>query len=134
MIGVCSGTVLFLIRPAILSVVRLTPTAAGYLSGMLLIGGYYMVVSSVDSMVIGGIFCAGGKLQFGCICDGIVLWLIITPLASLAAFVWNWPVLAVYFIICLDEVIKIPVVLSPVYLGAESHPQIGSILAVKQYV
>lgn len=110
-IGVCSGTVLFLIRPAILSVVRLTPTAAGYLSGMLLIGGYYMVVSSVDSMVIGGIFCAGGKSQFGCICDGIVLWLIITPLASLAAFVWNWPVLAVYFIICLDEVIKIPVVL-----------------------
>lgn len=110
-IGVCSGTVLFLIRPAILSVVRLTPTAAGYLSGMLLIGGYYMVVSSVDSMVIGGIFCAGGKSQFGCICDGVVLWLIITPLASLAAFVWNWPVLAVYFIICLDEVIKIPVVL-----------------------
>lgn len=110
-IGVCSGTVLFLIRPAILSVVRLTPTAAGYLSGMLLIGGYYMVVSSVDSMVIGGIFCAGGKSQFGCICDGVVLWLIITPLASLAAFVWNWLVLAVYFIICLDEVIKIPVVL-----------------------
>ena len=110
-IGVCSGTFLFLIRPAILSVVRLTPTAAGYLSGMLLIGSYYMVVSSVDSMVIGGIFCAGGKSQFGCICDGIVLWLIITPLASLAAFVWNWPVLAVYFIICLDEVIKIPVVL-----------------------
>ena len=34
-----------------------------------------------------------------------------TPLASLAAFVWNWPVLVVYFIICLDEVVKVPVVL-----------------------
>lgn len=110
-IGVCSGAALLLIRPIVLSIVQLTPTAADHLSGMLLICGYYMVAGTINNMVIGGIFCAGGKSQFGCICDGIVLWLFVTPLASLAAFVWNWPVLVVYFIICLDEVVKVPVVL-----------------------
>jgi len=111
-IGICSGAVLLLIRPAVLSIVQLTPAATGYLSGMLLICSYYMVAGTINNMVIGGIFCAGGKSQFGCICDCIVLWLIVTPLASLAAFVWNWSVLAVYLIISLDEGIKVPVVLA----------------------
>ena len=65
---------------------------------------------SVNNMVIGGIFCAGGKSKFECICDGIVLWLIVILAASLAAFYFHLPVLAVYFILCLDECIKVPVV------------------------
>ena len=110
-LGGCSGLLLFMIRPIILSFAALTPDALGYLSGMLLINCYYVVAGSINNMVIGGIFCAGGQSRFGCICDMIVLWLVIIPLAALAAFYLNLPVLAVYLIICMDEGVKVPIVL-----------------------
>ena len=111
LLGVCSGAIILALRPLVLSVAALTPTATDYLSGMLLICSYYVVAGAVNNTVIGGIFCAGGKSQFGCVCDAIVLWGIVAPLAALAAFVWHWPVIAVYCIICLDECIKVPFVL-----------------------
>lgn len=110
-LGVCSGILLFLLRPLILAFASLTAEAMAYLSGMLLINCYFVVAGSVNNMVIGGIFCAGGQSKFGCICDMIVLWIIVIPLAALAAFYLNLPVTAVYLIICLDEGIKVPVVL-----------------------
>ena len=110
-LGVVSGAVILALRPLILSVAALTPTATQYLSGMLLICSYYVVAGAVNNTVIGGIFCAGGKSQFGCVCDAIVLWGIVAPLAALSAFVWHWPVVAVYMIVCLDEYIKVPFVL-----------------------
>lgn len=110
MIGMITCLLILVIRPLILHFSHLTGTATTYLSGMLLISSYYAIAGSVNNMVIGGIFCAGGKSKFGCICDGIVLWLIVIPMASLSAFYFHLPVLAVYFILCLDECIKVPVV------------------------
>lgn len=110
MIGIVTCLIIVVMRPLILDFSHLTETATAYLSGMLLISSYYAIAGSVNNMVIGGIFCAGGKSKFGCICDGIVLWLIVIPAASLAAFYFHLPVLTVYFILCLDECIKVPVV------------------------
>ncbi len=104
----CLGIVA--LRPLILHFSHLTETATGYLSGMLLMSSYYAIAGSINNMVIGGIFCAGGKSKFGCICDGIILWMLVIPAAFLAAFHFRLPVLAVYFILCLDECVKIPVV------------------------
>lgn len=110
LIGVITCFILLIMRPLILKFSNLTEMATAYLSGMLLISSYYAIAGSVNNMVIGGIFCAGGKSKFGCICDGIVLWLIVIPAASLAAFYFHLPVLSVYFILCLDECIKVPIV------------------------
>lgn len=110
-LGACSSLLLFMIRPLILSFAALTPAALSYLSGMLLINCYFVIAGSVNNMVIGGIFCAGGQSRFGCVCDMVVLWLVIIPLAAVSAFCLKLPVLAVYLIICLDEGIKVPVVL-----------------------
>lgn len=110
LIGAVTCVLLLALRPLILYFSTLTDTATSYLSGMLLISSCYAIVCSVNSMVIGGIFCAGGKSKFGCICDGIVLWLIIIPTASVMAFYFKLPVLTVYFVLCLDECIKVPVV------------------------
>ncbi len=104
----CLGIVA--LRPLILHFSHLTETATGYLSGMLLMSSYYAIAGSINNMVIGGIFCAGGKSKFGCICDGIISWMLVIPAAFLAAFHFRLPVLAVYFILCLDECVKIPVV------------------------
>ena len=77
---------------------------------MLLISGYYVVGQAMNTLLIAGIFRAGGDSRFGMICDIIVMWCISIPLGFLSAFVLKWPPMVVYFILCLDEFWKIPVV------------------------
>lgn len=77
---------------------------------MLLICSYYMIGKSVNSTTISGIFCAGGESKFGFLCDTIVMWCISVPLGLFSAFVIKLPVIAVYFILSLDELIKLPAV------------------------
>lgn len=108
--GVLSGLVLLALSPAITNLVSLTPGAREYLKGMLIISSYYLVGKSINSMTIGGIFPAGGDSMFGLICDAVTLWCITIPLGYLCAFILKLPIMAVYFVLNLDEIIKLPVV------------------------
>lgn len=108
--GIVTGLLLPACSPLIIHFANLTPIAKNYLKWMLVICSYYMIGKSVNSATIGGIFCAGGDSKFGFMCDAVVMWGIIVPLGLLAAFVWELPILAVYFIINLDEMLKLPAV------------------------
>ena len=108
--GIVSGLVLMALSPFITKMVDLTPTARGYLQKMLLISSYYIAGKSVNCMTIGGIFAAGGDSKFGMLCDSVTLWCIIVPLGCICAFILKLPVMVVYFVLNLDEIIKLPVV------------------------
>lgn len=109
--GALSGLVLLVFSPLILGFAgTLTPRAKEYLQVMLLICAYYLVGKSLNSTVVAGIFCAGGDTRFGLLCDAVTMWVIIVPVGMLAAFVLRLPVLAVYFLLNLDEIIKLPAV------------------------
>ena len=108
--GIVSGFVLIALSPFITKMVDLTPTARGYLQKMLLISSYYIAGKSVNCMTIGGIFAAGGDSKFGMLCDSVTLWCIIVPLGCICAFILKLPVMVVYFVLNLDEIIKLPVV------------------------
>ena len=108
--GIVSGLVLIVLSPFITKMVDLTPTARGYLQKMLLICSYYIAGKSVNCMTIGGIFAAGGDSKFGMLCDSVTLWCITVPLGCICAFILKLPVMVVYFVLNLDEIIKLPVV------------------------
>ena len=108
--GVASGIVLLALSPLILAVTDLSVTANAYLKWMLVMCSYYMVGKSVNGTTIAGIFCAGGDSKFGFLCDTVTMWCITVPLGLLTAFMLKLPVLAVYFIVNLDEVVKLPAV------------------------
>ena len=108
--GIVSGLVLIVLSPFITKMVDLTPTARGYLQKMLLISSYYIAGKSVNCMTIGGIFAAGGDSKFGMLCDSVTLWCITVPLGCICAFILKLPVMVVYFVLNLDEIIKLPVV------------------------
>ena len=108
--GIVSGLVLIALSPFITKMVDLPPTARGYLQKMLLISSYYIAGKSVNCMTIGGIFAAGGDSKFGMLCDSVTLWCIIVPLGCICAFILKLPVMVVYFVLNLDEIIKLPVV------------------------
>lgn len=108
--GVASGAVMLALSPLIFAVTDLSVTADTYLKWMLVMCSCYMVGKSVNGTTIGGIFCAGGDSRFGFLCDAVTMWCITVPLGFLAAFVLQLPVIAVYFIVNLDEIVKLPAV------------------------
>ena len=108
--GVLSGIILLALYPVIIRFAGLTPQAGEYLRGMLVISSYYLAGKSINSMTIGGIFPAGGDSRFGLLCDAVTLWCITIPIGCLCAFILKLPVLMVYFVLNLDEIVKLPVV------------------------
>ncbi len=109
--GAVSGLFILLSSPLVLMfTTNLTEQAHAYLQIMLYICSYYIIGKSLNSTVIAGIFCAGGDTRFGLICDAVTMWIIIIPLGAFAAFILHLPVLAVYFLLNLDEWIKLPAV------------------------
>lgn len=107
--GALSGIIILVLSPLVVDIAyNLNDQAQGYLRIMLYICSYYMIAKAVNSTVIAGIFCAGGDTKFGLMCDVVTMWFIIVPIGLLAAFVWELPVLFVYFLLNLDEFVKLP--------------------------
>jgi len=104
------GIILVLVRHPLMSLFTLTETAYGYLDVMMMISGYYIIGQTMNTLVIAGIFRSGGNTTFGLILDTIFMWAVAVPLGFLAAFVFKWPPMVVYFVLCLDEFWKMPVV------------------------
>lgn len=113
-IGVISGIILGIIAaassPIVLRFVNFTEKAEHYLLIMLLMCSYYILGRSINSILIGGIFSAGGDTKFGFICDTLTMWAFIVPFGYIA-YKLDWPPMVVYFILNLDEIIKIPAVI-----------------------
>lgn len=110
MIGVVSGVVILAITPVVLHFIHLAPQAQYYLKYMMFMAAYYIIGNSLNSTIISGVFPSGGDTKFGMLCDVITLWCVVVPMGMIGAFVLKLPVLAVAFILTLDEFVKIPAV------------------------
>ena len=110
LIGAASGLVILALTPLVLHFIHLEPQAQIYLKYMMFMAAYYIIGNSLNSTIIGGIFPSGGDTKFGMVCDVITLWCVVVPMGFIGAFVLKLPVLAVAFILTLDEFVKIPAV------------------------
>lgn len=106
--GCVSGLILLLLSPLILNVANLSEVATEYLRYMLFICSYNLIGYAITSTTIAGIFCSGGDTTFGLRCDAVVMWCITVPIGATAAFILKLPVVWVFFILNLDEILKIP--------------------------
>lgn len=109
--GAVTGGFVLATSPLIVSAMTtLTPVAKSYLQVMLVVCSYYMIGKSINCTLISGIFCAGGDTKFGFVCDSVTMWAVVVPIGMLAAFVFELPVIWVYILLNIDEIIKLPVV------------------------
>ena len=113
-IGFFSTAVVLALTPMVVRMVILTDEARGYLTGMMVIMAVYMIGRCVNTVTINGVLDGGGDTWFDLYSLAVCMWMIAIPLALLGAFVFHWPVLAVYACTCLDEVGKIPWVMARV--------------------
>lgn len=109
-IGLISGGLILAVSPFVVRFANLSETAAGYLQIMLIVCSYYVVGKTMNTTTIAGIFCAGGDSKFGFICDTITMWVIVVPIGLISAFVLKLPVVTVYILMNIDEIIKLPAV------------------------
>lgn len=86
----------------------LEPAAKHYLVQMLVFSAFYMFAYSFNTIIVVGIFPAGGDSKYDAISVILATWCFAIPLALLGCFVFNWSVITVYIVMCLDEIIKVP--------------------------
>ena len=110
LVGVCTGGLLMALSPLIVRLVGFSDTVSEYLQTMLLFAGVNVMFQSVNHCVLDGIFCAGGDSRFDMIGNIGAMWCFSVPVGFMAAFWWKLPPMAVYCIVNLDEIVKIPAV------------------------
>ena len=107
-LGIGGALLVLGISPIIKSFMNLGEQANNYLGGMMYIMSYFVIASGFNTVLIVGIFRAGGDTKFGLLLDCGALWCLAIPVGALAAFVLKLPVIAVYAILTGDELLKLP--------------------------
>ena len=106
--GFLSTIVILGTLPLVSQFFKLTEQAHEYMVGMFLILSVYMIGRCVCTVMINGVFSAGGDTMFDVYSLAVCMWGIALPIAFAGAFWFNWPVLVIYACTCLDEVGKVP--------------------------
>ena len=109
--SVLGAILIICLYPVLQFIANLNETAAHYRNVILFINSYSIIGAAINTVLICGIFRAGGDSKFGFIADIINMWCVSVPLGLLAAFVLKLPPLWVYFILFLDEFEKMPFVI-----------------------
>lgn len=107
-VGVLSTVIMLASLPFLVMAVKLTPEAKKLLVGMMIIMGVYMIGRCVNTVIINGIFSAGGDTSFDMYSLAAMTWGLAVPLAAAGTFLFGWHPLIVYACTCVDEVGKIP--------------------------
>lgn len=106
-IGVCSGALLFFGKDLVLTFYStLTPETYAMAEEFLTVLSVTLVGTSYQVACTTGIIRGGGDTTFVLINDLIFMWVIVIPLAALAAFVFDLSPLIVFVCLKCDQVLK----------------------------
>ena len=106
--GLINALLIAITGPAIYFFYALTDTAKGYLIWMLIFSCFYMFAFAYNTIFTCGVFPAGGDAKYDAVSVFFATWCFAIPASLIACFLLKWPVLVVYVIMCLDEIIKLP--------------------------
>ena len=104
---ICAGLAL-LFGFGLSAVMTLSDEVRSLLNGMIWIRAFGVATLSINMVVICSVFASGGDTAFDAYSVAVTMWLIILPLAAMAAFWWKWDPIWVFFILSMDEAVKIP--------------------------
>lgn len=99
---------LCILGPIVAEFFVLSETAKAYLIIMLIFSAFYVFAYSVNTVIVCGVFPAGGDARYDALSVFFASWCFSLPLALLGTFVFHWPVIVVYILMCADEIVKLP--------------------------
>lgn len=107
-VGAAHMALLLALTPAMVAFFTLSDTSRQYLIWMLLFSSLYVFAYSINTIIVCGVFPAGGDSAYDAKSVFFASWCFALPLALLGTFVLNLPVIAVYCLMCADEIVKLP--------------------------
>lgn len=106
--GVLHMLLLAILSPIVAEFFVLSETAKRYLTVMLIFSAFYVFAYSINTIIVCGVFPAGGDSRYDAVSVFFASWCFAIPLALLGTFVFRWPVMVVYILMCADEIVKLP--------------------------
>ena len=98
---------LILLAPVYVRIYQVEPQVRE-LTGQILVAFAVIAPVKVQNMILGGgIIRSGGKTKYVMCIDFIGTWMFGVPLGFLGAFVWKLPIPWVYFVLSLEEVVRL---------------------------
>ena len=105
-IGVAMCAVVFLLRQPFVSLYHLEPDTYALAVKMIGICSFTLLGTTYHASCFVGINRGAGDSRFVMLVDLICGWLVVLPLSALAAFVFHWPLAAIYFCTRIDQCFK----------------------------
>ena len=109
--GIGGGLLIFFLNPWMIKWLGYSGLTADYMKIFMYMMSYYVIGQALNTTLVVGVFRAGGDTRFGLLLDSTTMWIGSIALGAVAAFVFKASVPVVYFILLLDEVIKVPICL-----------------------
>ncbi len=106
--GMINVGLIAVVGPLVYIFYVLEPKAKEYLVSMLIFLVIYMFAYAYNTIITCGVFPAGGDSKYDAVSVILATWCFAIPLALLGCFVFELPVMVVYVVMCLDEIVKVP--------------------------
>ncbi|MBR7142968.1 MAG: MATE family efflux transporter [Clostridia bacterium] len=114
----CSGfLILFLLKDIFPNFYNLPQQTKELASSLMIAAAIIVFFVSNAAINIVGILRGGGDTRFALVVDSFTLWIWSVPVGFLTAFVFEWPVFVVFFLMKSDEILKTIVLLPRVMSG-----------------
>jgi len=110
MVTLAIWSIILFLRSPVLHAFGLGEEAFRYAEGMMFI---YLITGALRTCnyINNNIFRAGGEPIFGTVIESIGLFCVSIPAAAIAGFVFHWPFIVVFFMLFLDEFLRIGIFL-----------------------
>ena len=86
---------------------EIEPEVARLARGLVYALALVIFAKILNMILAGGVLRSGGNTQYTLVIDLIGTWLFGVPLAFISAYVWKLPIYLVYFILSLEEVVRL---------------------------
>ena len=106
-IGIVTGIAIYLVRNPVLMLYNISEEAHNLALQFIMILSVTTVGTSFQLPCDNGIIRGRGDTKFSMILNLFSMWLIIVPFSALAAFVFHWPPIVVFFLLKWDQIYKI---------------------------
>lgn len=106
-IGLCIGLAILFLAPVIVAPFNVAEQTYTDTLKVLYIMAIFCPIRFFNIVMIIGVFRGGGDTKYSMLVQACTVWGFAVPIAFIGAVVLNLPVTAVYFLICLEEIVKI---------------------------
>ena len=106
LMGIMAAIVIQIIKPFVVDFYNVSELTKSIAIDLMSVTSIIVIFQSLGINLMMGVLRGGGDAKFVLINDIIFMWVVAIPLGFIAAFILNWPVAVVFFIVKSDEIIK----------------------------